>query len=566
MPPHQRAPAGRRLVTATLTARGLGASRGARTLFAGLDLVVAEGDVWGLTGPNGAGKSTLLHALAGEPDAEMSGTVTVSPPHATVGFLRQEVERHDDEEVRDFLHRATGVADAQAHMDALALQMADSDSAADAYGDALERWLALGGGDLDERIPATAARLGLDVAVLGLPMSALSGGQAARVTLAAVLLSQYEILLLDEPTNDLDLAGLAVLEDFMRTERRPMVVVSHDREFLARCVTGIVELDSAQRQITVFDGGYESYLAERALARQRAREAYEEYAGRVGQLKDRMQTQKTWLDKGVRNTMRKSGGKDAEKDKHIRNRAGQRSEKQAAKISQTERAMERLDVVAEPRKEWQLQMEIATAPRSGSVVAVLSDAVVRRGDFALGPVTLQIDSGDRVLISGANGSGKSTLLGLLAGDRLPDTGRVSTGAGVAAGRVDQARAEFGGPGPLLDTFCVAADPAGLDPTEGRTVLAKFGLGGEHVARSCASLSPGERTRAALALLQQRGVNLLVLDEPTNHLDLPAIEQLEQAVEAFDGTVLLVTHDRRMRQGFRGTRELVVDSGAVHEVR
>nr|WP_187702040.1 ABC-F family ATP-binding cassette domain-containing protein [Dietzia sp. CQ4] len=566
MPPHQRAPAGRRLVTATLTARGLGASRGARTLFAGLDLVVAEGDVWGLTGPNGAGKSTLLHALAGEPDAEMSGTVTVSPPHATVGFLRQEVERHDDEEVRDFLHRATGVADAQAHMDALALQMADSDSAADAYGDALERWLALGGGDLDERIPVTAARLGLDVAVLGLPMSALSGGQAARVTLAAVLLSQYEILLLDEPTNDLDLAGLAVLEDFMRTERRPMVVVSHDREFLARCVTGIVELDSAQRQITVFDGGYESYLAERALARQRAREAYEEYAGRVGQLKDRMQTQKTWLDKGVRNTMRKSGGKDAEKDKHIRNRAGQRSEKQAAKISQTERAMERLDVVAEPRKEWQLQMEIATAPRSGSVVAVLSDAVVRRGDFALGPVTLQIDSGDRVLISGANGSGKSTLLGLLAGDRLPDTGRVSTGAGVAAGRVDQARAEFGGPGPLLDTFCVAADPAGLDPTEGRTVLAKFGLGGEHVARSCASLSPGERTRAALALLQLRGVNLLVLDEPTNHLDLPAIEQLEQAVEAFDGAVLLVTHDRRMRQGFRGTRELVVDSGAVHEVR
>ena len=147
-------------MTATLTARGLGASRGARTLFAGLDLVVAEGDVWGLTGPNGAGKSTLLHALAGAPDAEMSGTVTVSPPHATVGFLRQEVERHDDEEVRDFLHRATGVADAQAHMDALALQMADSDSAADAYGDALERWLALGGGDLDERIPVTAARVG----------------------------------------------------------------------------------------------------------------------------------------------------------------------------------------------------------------------------------------------------------------------------------------------------------------------------------------------------------------------------------------------------------------------
>ncbi|WP_440221357.1 ABC-F family ATP-binding cassette domain-containing protein [Dietzia sp. MNB45] len=551
-------------MTATLTARGFGATRGARTLFDGLDLVVAPGDVWGLTGPNGAGKSTLLHALAGDPVAEMTGQLTLSPPDATVGLLRQEVERDDDEVVRDFLHRVTGVADALARMNALAEQMADSDSAADAYGDALERWLALGGGDLDERIPVTAARLGLDDTVPDLPMSALSGGQAARVNLGAVLLSQYDILLLDEPTNDLDLAGLAVLEEFMQAERRPMVVVSHDREFLARCVTGIVELDSAQQQITVFDGGYEAYLAERALARQRARDAYEEYAGRVDQLKDRVQTQKSWLDKGVRNTMRKTGGKDAERDKHIRNRAGQRSEKQAAKISQSERAMERLEVVAEPRKEWELQMEIATAPRSGSVVAVLAEAVVRRGDFALGPVTLQVDAGDRILISGSNGSGKTTLLAAITGERSVDSGRATVGSGVRPGTVDQARTEFGGPDPLLDTFCVAADPAGLDPTEARTLLAKFGLGGEHIARACASLSPGERTRAALALLQQRGVNLLVLDEPTNHLDLPAIEQLEQAVDAFGGTVLLITHDRRMRDAFRATRELLVDAGSVRE--
>ncbi|USX47147.1 ABC-F family ATP-binding cassette domain-containing protein [Dietzia kunjamensis] len=553
-------------MTATLTARGFGATRGARTLFDGLDLVVAPGDVWGLTGPNGAGKSTLLHALAGDPVAEMTGQLTLSPPDATVGLLRQEVERDDDEVVRDFLHRITGVADALERMNALAGQMADSDSAADAYGDALERWLALGGGDLDERIPVTAARLGLDDTVLDLPMAALSGGQAARVNLGAVLLSQYSILLLDEPTNDLDLAGLAVLEEFMQAERRPIVVVSHDREFLARCVTGIVELDSAQQQITVFDGGYEAYLAERALARQRARDAYQEYAGRVDQLKDRVQTQKSWLDKGVRNTMRKTGGKDAERDKHIRNRAGQRSEKQAAKISQSERAMERLEVVAEPRKEWELQMEIATAPRSGSVVAVLAEAVVRRGDFVLGPVTLQVDAGDRILISGSNGSGKTTLLAAITGERAVDSGRATVGSGVQPGRVDQARSEFGGPDPLLDTFCVAADPAGLDPTEARTLLAKFGLGGEHVARGCASLSPGERTRAALALLQQRGVNLLVLDEPTNHLDLPAIEQLEQAVDAFGGTVLLITHDRRMRDAFRATRELLVDAGSVRERR
>lgn len=551
-------------MTATLTARGVGAARGARTLFDGLDLVVAQGDVWGLTGPNGAGKSTLLHALAGNPDAEMTGEVVVSPPNATVGLLRQEVERRSDEDVRSFLHRVTGVAKAQAAMDSLAEQMAESEDAAESYGDALEHWLALGGGDLDERIPVVAARIGLGERTTELPMEALSGGQAARVNLAAVLLSQYDVLLLDEPTNDLDLAGLAVLEEFMTAERRPVMVVSHDREFLAKCVTGMVELDAAQRQITVFDGGYESYLSERVLARQRARDAYEEYAGKVDKLGDRMQTQKTWLDKGVRNTMRKTGGKSAERDKHIRNRAGQRSEKQAAKISQTERAIERLDVIEEPRKEWELQMEIAAAPRSGSVVAVLAEAKVHRGGFVLGPVSLHISAGDRVLLSGANGAGKSTLLGLLVGDNVPDEGRMTMGSGVEPGRVDQARSEFGGPDPLLDTFCAAADEAGLDPTEGRTVLAKFGLGGEHVARACASLSPGERTRAALALLQQRGVNLLVLDEPTNHLDLPAIEQLEQAVEQFDGTVLLVTHDRRMRETFRSTRELVVEAGRVTE--
>ena len=553
-------------MNATLTARGVGATRGARTLFDGLDLVVASGDVWGLTGPNGAGKSTLLHALAGSPVAEMAGSVSVSPPEATVGLLRQEVEVDDDEDVRALLRRVTGVASAQSRMDALAAEMAESAEAADAYGDALERWLALGGGDLDERIPVTAARLGLAESVLDLPVAALSGGQRARVNLAAVLLSQYDILLLDEPTNDLDLDGLDTLEEFMRAERRPMVVVSHDREFLARCVTGVVELDAAQRQITVFDGGYESYLTERALARQRARQAYEEYAGRVDQLKDRIQTQKTWLDKGVRNTMRKSGGKDAEKDKHIRNRAGQRSEKQAAKIAQSERAMERLKVVEEPRKEWELRMEIAAAPRSGTVVSVLDSAVVGRGDFVLGPVSLQIDAGDRVLVGGANGSGKSTLLSLILGDREPDSGRVTLGSSVETGRVDQARAMFAGGGELLDVFCAVADPDGADPTEVRTLLAKFGLGGAHVSRRCDSLSPGERTRAALALLQHRGVNLLVLDEPTNHLDLPAIEQLERAVEDFAGTVLLVTHDRRMRETFRSTRVLNVDAGAVTEQR
>ncbi|MGI9062826.1 MAG: ATP-binding cassette domain-containing protein, partial [Pseudonocardiaceae bacterium] len=238
------------------------------------------------------------------------------------------------------------------------------------------------------------------------------------------------------------------------------------------------------------------------------------------------------------------------------------SEKQAAKARQTERRIERLDVVEEPRKEWELQMSIAAGQRSGSVVATLRGAVVRRGSFVLGPVHAQVDYGDRVVITGANGTGKSTLLGALLG-RVPlAAGAASLGSGVLVGEIDQARELFLGPAPLVAAFGAAVPSWPM--SEVRTLLAKFGLGSEHVPRPAASLSPGERTRAALALLATRGVNLLVLDEPTNHLDLPAIEQLESALASYDGTLLLVTHDRRMLDAVRVTRRWTVAGGALHE--
>ena len=220
-------------------------------------------------------------------------------------------------------------------------------------------------------------------------------------------------------------------------------------------------------------------------------------------------------------------------------------------------------MVEEPRKEWQLQSTIAAAPRSGDIVTVARAASVSRGDFVLGPVDLQLDARDRVAVTGPNGAGKSTLLALLLGRITPDSGQVSIGSGVVVGEVDQARALFLGDAPLVDAFSLAVPE--WPTAEVRTLLAKFGLGVHQVTRSASALSPGERTRAALALLQARGVNLLVLDEPTNHLDLPAIEQLEDALESFDGTVLLVTHDRRMLDTVRLTRRWHVEDGQVVEV-
>ena len=544
-------------MSAILTAKGLTAGHAERVLFSGLDLVIAPGEVTGLVGANGAGKSTLLRILAGLGTAE-AGSVSLSPPAATVGYLPQEPERQPGETVSEFIARRTGVAAAQRDLDEATEALASGQAGADdAYADSLERWLALGGADLDERAGQAAATVGLRVD-LARPMTALSGGQAARANLAALLLSRYDIFLLDEPTNDLDIAGLEILEDFIGGLRAAAVLVSHDRAFLERTVHRVLELDLAQQQVRLYGGGYLAYLEERAIARQHARDAYEEYADTRAGLQQRMRTQVGWADKGVREARSKA----TDNDKHILQRQVARSEKLAGKVKATERMLERLDVVDEPRKEWQLRMEIAAAPRSGTVAATLRDAVVARDGFQLGPVSLQVNWADRIAITGPNGSGKSTLIGALLG-RVPlAEGQASLGAGIHVGEVDQARALFGDELPLLDAF--AAQVPALLPADIRTLLAKYGLKAEHVLRPARSLSPGERTRAALALLQARGVNLLVLDEPTNHLDLPAIEQLESALAEYPGTFLLVTHDRRMLQSVAVTRRLDVRDGQVTE--
>ncbi|WP_405843458.1 ATP-binding cassette domain-containing protein [Streptomyces platensis] len=542
-------------MSATLVAKDLAAGHGERVLFSGLDLVVAPGDVIGLVGANGAGKSTLLRLLAGL-DTPEEGTLALGPPTATVGHLPQEPDRRPGETVRAFLARRTGVAGAQLALDTATQALVEERPGADdAYATALERWLALGAADLDERAEEIAGRLGLTIG-LDQPMTTLSGGQAARASLASLLLSRYDIFLLDEPTNDLDLDGLGQLEDFVTGLRAGTVLVSHDREFLTRTVNRVVELDLAQQQVNTYGGGYTSYLEERERARRHAREQYDEYADTKAALETRAHTQRNWMEKGVKNARRKA----TDNDKIARKGRVEATEKQAAKAKQTQRLIERLDVVEEPRKEWELRMEIAAAPRAGAVVATLRGAGVRRGDFRLGPVDLQIDWADRVAITGPNGSGKSTLLAALLG-RLPlDAGQASLGPGVVVGEVDQARGLFFGDDPLMDAFRLSVPD--LSPADVRTLLAKFGLKAAHVLRPARTLSPGERTRAALALLQGRGVNLLVLDEPTNHLDLPAIEQLESALASYPGTLLLVTHDRRMLEAVHTTRRIEVDGGRI----
>jgi ATPase subunit of ABC transporter with duplicated ATPase domains len=542
---------------ATVHARGVSLSFGAGPVLADVSFTVAPGQRVGVVGPNGTGKSTLLKVLAGQLVPE-SGSVVTAPPNAAIGLLPQEPDRRADESVTAFIWRRTGVGAATAELDAATTELSvGAPGSDDRYSQALDRWLALGGPDLDARIGQTLAELGLDDAIAGQATATLSGGQAARVSLAATLLSRFDVFLLDEPTNDLDFDGLARLEAFLVGLSAATVVVSHDRAFLERVVTHVLDLDEHTHEATHFAGGWSAYLADKATTRRHAEEDYATYQAKKGELTARARTQREWSVQGVKKA--KTSG---ETDKFIRFKNTADSEKVAHKAKATERAMERLEAVDKPWEGWELRFEIGTAERSGDVVATLTDAVVERGAFRLGPVDLSIGWADRVAFLGENGAGKTTLLDALLG-RVPLTsGEAFLGPGVVVGELSQRRDRFATDASLFEVVSAAT---GQQANEVRSLLAKFGLGSEHVNKASKLLSPGERTRANLALFMAQGVNCLVLDEPTNHLDLTAIEQLEQALGRFVGTVLLVSHDRAFLERIEITRRIAVADGQVTEV-
>ncbi|MDQ3738291.1 MAG: ATP-binding cassette domain-containing protein [Actinomycetota bacterium] len=538
---------------APLRATGLTVVRGATTVLDSIDLVVASGHSVGLVGPNGVGKSTLLRALAGLERVER-GTVQRTPPTATVGYLPQEPFRSPDETVTELLARRTGVSDATKELDAATGALAAGEHVADRYSEALDRWLDLGGADLDARLGQVCDDLGLSSRLLDQPTASLSGGEAARVGLAALLLSRFDVFLLDEPTNDLDLDGLDRLERWVTGLSAGVVLVSHDRTFLARTVTHVVELDEFTHQARTYAGGWQTYLDEREAALRHAWERFEQYDTQRRGLAHRAQREREWATQGVAKVQRSD-----ERDKHVRHHKIVQTEQLARRAARTERAMERLEAVDKPRQPWQLRLTVDSPGRSGDVVARLTGVTVERGPFRLGPVDLLIGAGERIALVGANGSGKTTLLDALLGRIDLAAGDVHLGPSVVVGEVEQARIHLNGSPSLLRSF---QGGTGLDASDARTLLAKFGLIADHVTRPTETLSPGERTRASLALLMANGANVLVLDEPTNHLDLPAMEQLESALDDFAGTLLLVTHDRTLLEHVRLTRTIELAEGRI----
>jgi ATPase subunit of ABC transporter with duplicated ATPase domains len=553
-----------------LAARNVTVRRGPRLVLDGVDLSVDAGSRIGVLGRNGAGKSTLLRVLAGL-EMPTSGAVERAPATLTVGYLTQEVDPLPGETTAAYLRRRTGLAGAEAALDAAlaALERAAGPAELGAYDAALAGLLALGGDDHDVRVPRMLADLGLPPGLEDRPLDQLSGGQQVKVNLAAVLLSRFDVLLLDEPTNNLDFDGLDRLGRFLATAACGVVLVSHDRALLADHTTRIAEIDFHSHRLDEFGGGFTAYMEERRLRREQAYARFESAREERTRLESSMRQRKDW-------SVSQRGQRKKDKDKALAARQKERSESAAAGARALETRIGRLSGVEKPWEGWELRMTLRTATRSGDVVATLGGAVVQRGGFRLGPVDLEVRRRDRIALTGPNGAGKSTLVDVLTG-RLPATAGVARlGPGVVVGilRQDRAAVDTGvtpeppaGEGPVpggavLDAVVAAT---GLKAQEARSLLAKFDLTAEHAARAEAALSPGERSRAALAVLMARGTNFLVLDEPTNHLDLEAIEALERALDDFDGTLLVVTHDRRLLDALHLNRRFDVVAGTVGEV-
>ena len=525
-------------------------------ILGGVDLGVAPRRRIGVVGPNGVGKSTLLRLLAGLDQSDW-GSVHRTPPDLRVAYLPQE-HLGRDEAVRDLIARRSGTADIASEFETATAALASGRRGAEErYTRALDAYLAAGCAEFDADLALALEQLGLPPGLVDAPVGGLSGGLRARAALAAVLLARADVLLLDEPTNDLDFEGLEILERFVTARTGGMVVVSHDRAFLERTVTSVLDLDEHTHQGALYDGGWAAYLEARALTRRHAEEDFATYDGERTRLQRRSQRQREWATKGSTRAKRDTD----ERDKHVRQFQLDSSERLAAKARATDRALERLTPVEKPWEGWTLRFDIVAAPRSGAVALRLHDAVVERDQFRLGPITIELRWADRVALVGPNGSGKTTLLETLLG-RVPlAAGTRWVGPSVIVGELEQHRDRLTGGATLLE---LVRAPTGVNVGEVRSQLAKFGLGAEHVDRPAATLSPGERTRAVLAEFALHGVNCLILDEPTNHLDLPAIEELEDALQRYPGTLLLVTHDRALLEQVHTTRTLHLQDGILDE--
>ncbi len=515
-----------------ISASDLELRAGARLLLDGASFQVAAGDKIGLVGRNGAGKTTLARVLAGAAQPA-AGHVRVD---GTVGYLPQDTRVGNlDALSMDRVLSARGLDSLMAGIREAETQMADADparrdAAVRRYGHLEERLSVLGGYAAESEAASLAASLGLPAKVLHQPLHTLSGGQRRRVELARILFGGSETLLLDEPTNHLDADSVSWLRDHLRSYRGGLVVISHDTALLDAVVNKVLHLDADRSVLDVYSLGWKAYLLQRetdARRRRRERANAERQAATLHTQADKMRAKAT------------------------KAKAAQGMQRRADKLLAGVSADRAADKVARIR--FPVPAHCGRTPLTARGLSKSYGSLEVFGD-----VDVAVDRGSRIVVLGLNGAGKTTLLRLLAGVEEPDTGTVLPGHGLRLGYYAQEHETLDNDRSVLDNMRSAAPDLGS--TEHRSILGSFLFSGDDVAKPAGVLSGGEKTRLALALLVVSGANVLLLDEPTNNLDPASRAEILEALQRYQGAIVLVTHDEGAVDALAPERVVLLPDG------
>lgn len=510
---------------------------GTITILDDVSFSLEKGQKVGLVGYNGTGKTTLLKIIAGvvEPD---SGEINIRRG-AKLGYMPQDTSLVSDETVSNYLWHISGMEELERRMSESTEALADYENR--------------NGYAFDHRMEMTLAGFGLqDIASRNI--NSLSSGQKSKVFMAGVLLSDPDILVLDEPTNNLDLSALIWLEDFLIRCKATCLLVSHDRLFLDRIVRKIFEIDWNTRKLTITNGRYSDYLDRKEKETSRQLAEHEAQQEEIKRLTEQARKKKIEAVQGSR-----YAGTD--NDKFLRGFKRDRAAKSGKAAKTLEKRIKLMDVVEKPVERDAFRICIQPTKSDGSRDINLKDVVVgySANGFHIGPISDHMSYGSRTLILGLNGSGKSTLLKTISGELKPIKGEVTVGNALVVGNLTQEHSNLPRE-ESIKNFLIRR--AGVEVQIAYSLAVKFGFKAEEIDKEISSLSPGGRARLLFALFSALSVNVLLLDEPTNHLDIEALQALEEAVTQYEGTIILVSHDRYFLEKFNATDTYVLSDGKL----